>query len=471
MLKKMLILKVTKLQLFFILSIFLIAVILTTSCSSSNKPDEPSPSIVSEMNDSSAMEVVASTSKLGEYYASNAEGGAVFKVWVWEPSNWKDLFNRYPSYSNIDSSNSVTFNNENGQEKKLPPAFIYTPQISFKDDSSFVIFFQVGMGNHTINHNLSEVEGYLGGAAFKRVKTGWMLTKIVYDFKSLKSLSIGNIYECYIGDAGKIKGKPAFFTTFNSNTLDSSEDLKTVFYDYDFNIIVGEDHLVGFTYKININYRYPDGHAIALPSSNLVWYAQNIYESFDYKSPLPEYENILPVIELDNYGYYKIYYHEYDDSKKDGLGKILLEGDFYTKSENIYFKGVWKNHYSDKAYAYSTNKYLGQNSIANIESLYTLIQEYDRRVSEREQARAKMKSSNEVYLTDGISCRYCSIGRYINGTCNQCGGVSSEKETYYKNKFKENNPGRTCTYCEGSGNQGRGECVQCLGTGVSPRVY
>lgn len=64
----------------------------------------------------------------------------------------------------------------------------------------------------------------------------------------------------------------------------------------------------------------------------------------------------------------------------------------------------------------------------------------------------------------GGMCTYCSMGRYVNGYCNNCGTVSPSKEREVKEKYSQ-----TCPACYGSGKQGIGVnksfCTTCNGTG------
>ena len=91
----------------------------------------------------------------------------------------------------------------------------------------------------------------------------------------------------------------------------------------------------------------------------------------------------------------------------------------------------------------------------------------------KEQALAKHKDYKKIrvtsstndksYSSDGYKCTTCRLGRYVNGSCSQCGTVSSERLN--ESKLKRAN----CEACNGAGfvnlYNGRRLCTVCKGSG------
>ncbi|MFD3000443.1 hypothetical protein ACFS7Z_08740 [Pontibacter toksunensis] len=457
-------------------AVVIVLLVSLCSCSSLNEErNEAEIEIVASsiMNDTIAMQMATNSSDAYVHPEPYPDGGFVgFDVWEWKPRSWKDLRERYSgrfydttSYkSELPDINGVMLDCEN------PPHILYSPVASYKTDSTHVIFFNMGLGYGNEGdycEKLRNERGYIGAAAYKKTKEGWVLSKRVFDFIPMAKIGLGDIYSCYFGDAGNIAGSPAVVIYINNKESDSYDDFESRFYDYGLNMI-NRDHadVVLFKHEIDVNNYFQP-----LPSKSLRTIARDVYETFKNKTKatLPPFEDVSPIFTTSRSRYTGITYYKHYARYSDHLEKdtILLKGEINIYNlgkddEKVYYDGIWYNYHDGLAHNLN-NKLLNQSvvDIADVDILYDNIRDEE----------SRSYNTRQTYLTDGQKCSLCSVGRYVSGTCNMCGTVSSEKESKYLDDFRSDHEDSPCRFCQGTGRISGGECAQCLGTGVSPRIY
>ncbi|WP_066837834.1 hypothetical protein [Rufibacter ruber] len=419
------------------------------------------------ITDSLAMDAVFKGCKVFFLVVSDKNTGM---VWSWDAKSWNELGKKYPIFVSEDTSRlrTQTYKVDDPDiystsparpEGNYPPAILFRPLKSFRTDSSFVVFYNIGIDRERFRVS-SEIEakgGHIGGAAFKKTKAGWELVKNVYSLVKVPEFRVGPQPSFYIGDggtesAGGYTVVPVVYIFKDGNNMgtrhwEPREDLKS----YAFTHALKETAVTYEPYEINAL------EFIEKPAEGMYAFMQNISES-----PLPDFWYVRPFYVVEGNKIKKVKYYAANgvDAGKNLLdqAELYLEGEVQTSKEGLEMHGQWTLGVSQTIYRFEHNR---PATISTLQQRMASVPKIDSN---------KMREREEAYLTDGEVCTWCKMGIYRNGTCDQCGTVSAEKEERFKSKLREK--GKPCTFCEGTGRSIRGgECAQCIGTGVRPGYY